>query len=210
MRKLLVGVAALAIGGLGTARAMAEDLEILDAQIAQAFAQVLTEAAEKLEKLQVKVEGDLEKACGVHREQTGVILVPNKEISPENEGVKKDPGAPVAHMFMSQGFNLMVDGKPLDSSKLRTLNVTTPDGNEIKVSYLTLAARNTDDDEWHLYAYGTDEKPVLDARIGEGTGPGSQPLAIEIKDFDNDEGTAYVTFFDRYQCSFKMNYKAPE
>ena len=111
---------------------------------------------------------------------------------------------------MSQGFNLVVDGKPLDPKKLRTLAVGAPDGNEIKVSYLALAARHTDDDEWHLYAYGTDDKPVLDAKIGEGTGPGTQPLAIEIKDFDDNAGTAYITFFDRYQCSFKVNYKAPE
>ena len=60
-------------------------------QIAQAFAQVLTEAAEKIEKPQVKVEGDNEKACGVHKEQTGMILVPQKDMSPENEAVNKDP-----------------------------------------------------------------------------------------------------------------------
>jgi hypothetical protein len=210
MRKFMFGVAALAASAFGASQAMAEDLEILDGQIAQAFAQVLTQAAEKVEKVQVKVEADLEKACGVHREQTGVILVPSKDLSPENEAAGKDPGAPVAHMFMSQGFNLVVDGKPVDPKKLRSLTVSAPDGNEIKVSYVTLAARHTDDDIWHLYAYGTDDKPLLDAQIGEGSGPGTQPLALEIKDFDDNGGTAFITFFDQYQCSFKVNYKAPE
>ena len=104
----------------------------------------------------------------------------------------------------------MIDGKPVDVSKLRTLSVAGPDGNDIKVSYLTLTARHTDDDVWHLYAYGADEKPLLDARIGEGAGPGSLPLALEVKEYEDNAGTAYVTILDRYQANFKITFKAPE
>ena len=135
MRNLLLGIAALAACAIGTAKAVAEDLEILDPQIAQAFAQVLTEAAEKTEKLQVKVVGDCEKSCGVHQEQHGLILVPNKEISPENEAANSDPGAPLAHLFMSKGYTPVIDGKPVDVSKLRTISFTGQDGNEQKVYY---------------------------------------------------------------------------
>ncbi len=94
MRKLLLGIAALAAGAMGTTSAMAEDLEILDEQIAQAYAQVLGEAAEKIENAQVKVEGDIDKACGVHRDMVGLILVPQKDLSPEEipDGVNADPG----------------------------------------------------------------------------------------------------------------------
>jgi hypothetical protein len=206
----MLGMAAMAVCAGGTASALAEDLEILDGQIAQAFAQVLLQAAEKIEKPIVKIDGDLEKACGVHREQVGLILVPQKDIKPENEAVNTDPGAPLSHLFMSDGFTLVIDDKQVDASKLRTLSVTAPDGNELKVRYLTLAARHTDDDVWHLYGYGSGEKPLLDARIGEGAGPGSVPLAIEVKDYEDNAGTAYVTILDRYQCNFKIAYKAPE
>ncbi|MBI3837617.1 MAG: hypothetical protein HY288_06755 [Planctomycetia bacterium] len=207
MRKLVLGIAALVACALGSAAAMAEDLEILDPQIAQAFAQALVEAADKIEKPQVKVEADSEKACGVHKEQVGLILVPQKDIQPENEAVNKDPGAPLAHLFMSVGYFPVVEDKPVDQAKLRTLTFTGQDGAEHKVSYLTLAARHTDDDAWHLYGYGTDEKPLIDARIGEGAGPGTQPLALEVKDVEDGTGTAYITIFDRFQCSFKVNYK---
>jgi hypothetical protein len=207
MRKLVLGIAALVACAWGSAAAMAEDLEVLDPQIAQAFAQALVPAAEKIEKLQVKVEADTDKACGVHKEQTGLILVPQKDIQPENDAVNKDPGAPLAHLFMSPGFAPVIDGKPLDAAKMRSLTIMGQDGNEHKVSYLTLAARHTDDDAWHLYGYGTDDKPLLDARIGEGAGPGTQPLALEVKDFEDGNGTAYVTIFDRFQCSFKINFK---
>jgi hypothetical protein len=212
MRKLSFVAAALAACAWGASSAMAEDLEVLDSQIAQAFAQALTAVAEKVEKPQVKVEGDIEKACGVHKEQTGLLLVPQKDVSPEGaqgDAVNSDPGAPLSHMFMSDGFTLVIDGKPVDVSKLRTLTVTTPDGNEVKVRYLVLAARHTDDDVWHLYGYGSEEKPVLDAQIGEGAGPGTQPLALEVKDFEDNAGTAYLTIFDRFQCSFKVAYKDP-
>ena len=79
----------------------------------------------------------------------------------------------------------------------------------MKVGYLTLAVRHTDDDNWHLYAFGTDAKPLLDVAIGEGAGPGSEPLALEVKEFDDKGGTAYVTIFDRFQSNFKVSYKAP-
>lgn len=211
MRKLMLGIAALVACSWGAASAMAEDLEVLDPQIAQTIAQVLVEAAEKIEKPQVKIEGDVEKTCGCHRDRTGMLLVPDKNIKPDpdNEGVKSDPGAPLCHLFMSDGFTLVLDGKPVDVAKLRTLSVAGPDGNEFKVRYLAMTARHTDDDVWHVYGFGTDEKPLLDAQINAGAGPGSQPLAIEIKEFEDDAGTAYVTIFDQFQCSFKVAYKAP-
>jgi hypothetical protein len=205
-------VAALAAGAFGATAAVAEDLEILDAQISQAFAQFLNEEINKVEKMQVKVEGDIEKATGVHREQVGLILVPQKDLKPEDipEAVNSDPGAPMAHLFMSQGFAPVIDDKPLDPAKMRTLKVTGQDGQEMNVSYLTLAARHTDDDVWHLYGYGVDEKPVLDVQIAEGVGPGTQPLAIEVREVEDNTGTCYVTIYDRFQTSFKLNYKAPE
>ena len=50
-------------------------------------------------------------------------------------------------------------------------------------------------------------KALVDARIGEGAGPGTQPLALEIKDVEDNTGTAYVTIYDRFQANFKINYK---
>ena len=207
MRKLVLGMAALAACGIGAASAMAEDLEILDSQIAGAFAQALNDVAAKIEKPQVKIDADIDKACGVHKEQTGLLLVPQKDITPENEAVNSDPGAPLGHLFMSTNFTPVIDGKPVDVAKLRTLTFQGQDGNDHKAYYLALAARHTDDDVWHLYGYGSDAKPLLDVRIGEGTGPGTEPLALEVKEFEDNKGTAYITIFDRYQCSFPVSYK---
>ena len=210
MRKAVLGIVALGACVWGTSSAMAEDLEILDPQIAQAFAQALTEAAGKIEKPQVKIDADVEKACGVHLDQVGLIIVPQKDITPENEAVNSDPGAPLAHLFMSPGFAPVIDDKPVDVAKLRSLTFAGQDGAEHKVNYLALAARHTDDDVWHLYAYGADEKPLLDIQVGEGSGPGTQPLALEVKDLENNTGNAVITIFDQYQASFKLNYKAAE
>jgi len=210
MRKLMLGIATLVACAFTSTAIMAEDLEVLDPQLAQAIGQALAEAAEKLEKCPVKIEGDIEKATGVHKEQTGLILVPQKDIAPENDAVNSDPGAPLGHLFMSPGFAPVIDGKPVDVAKLKQINVMTPDGNEMKVTYIPLAARHTDDDVWHLYGYGADDKVLIDAQIGEGAGPGTQPIALEVKDLEDNTGTAFVTIFDRFQCNFKLNYKAAE
>ena len=71
-------------------RLCGEMLRREDPQIAQAFTQALVPAAEKLEKLQVKIEGDNDKACGCHKEQVGMILVPQKDIQPENDAVNSE------------------------------------------------------------------------------------------------------------------------
>ncbi len=213
MKKFVLGFGALVASTLGAATASAMDLEILDPQIAQAFAQALCESADAIEKPQVKIDPDLEKACGVFMdvgEPVGLIVVPQKDITPENEAVNKDPGAPLGHLFMSKGFAPVIDDKPVDDAKMRTITFAGQDGQEQKVSYLTLAARHTDDDVWHLYAYGADEKPLLDVQIGEGVGPGTQPIALEVKEYEDGNGTAYVTIFDMYQTSFKLNFKKPE
>jgi len=211
MKNLLLVFAALAAGAFGAASAQAEDLDTLDPQIAQAFAQFLTEVADKIENPQIKIEGDIEKSCGCNREQVGLILVPQKDLGPEaiDDSVNSDPGGPIGHLFMSMGFTPVIDGEPLDPSKMRTLEFTGQDGADQKVSYLALAARHTDDDVWHLYGYGTDEKPVLDVQIGEGTGPGTQPLALEVREIEDNTGTCYVTIFDMYQTSFPITYKEP-
>ncbi|MGD9721721.1 MAG: hypothetical protein AB7O59_05460 [Pirellulales bacterium] len=210
MRNALLGCGALVACAVGASAATAMDLEILDPQIAQAFAQALCESADKIEGVKVKVDPDIEKSCGVFmqaEEPVGLIIVPHKDISPENEAANSDPGGAVGHLFLSKGFAPVIDDKPIEESKMRTIKFAGQDGMEHEVNYLTLAARHTDDDVWHLYAYGSDEKPILDVQIGEGTGPGTQPLALEVKDVEDNTGTAFVTFFDMFQCSFKLNYK---
>jgi hypothetical protein len=210
MRSLMLGVAALVAGAFGAAAAAAEDLEVLDPQIAQAFAQFLTEVAEKIENPQVKIEGDVEKSTGVHLEQIGVILVPQKGLAGIPDAVNSDPGAPLGHLFMSLGFTPVIDGKPIEQSKLRTLTFTGQDGSEQKVSYLALTARRTDDQVYHLYGYGMDEKPALDLQPGSGAGPGTLPIALEVRDFEDNLGRCYVTIFDRYQTNFQITYAPPE
>jgi hypothetical protein len=210
MRKLLLTVAALAAGACGAASAGADDLPILDPQISQAFGQFLTEVAEKIESPQVKIEGDIEKSTGVHQENIGVIVVPQKGLAGIPESVSADPGAPLAHLFMSPGFTPVIDGKPLEASKLRTLAFTGQDGSEQKVSYLALTVRRTDDQVYHLYGYGSEEKPVLDLQPGSGAGPGTMPIALEVRDFKDNLGRCFLTVYDRYQANFQIGYTPPE
>ncbi len=206
MRNILCGLAVLTAGALGAASAAAEDLEVLDPQIAQAFAQVLGDAVDKLESPALKVDCDLDNCCGVFKETIGLILVPHRDLKSDEipEAVNSDPGAPLGVLFMSSVFSPVVDGKPLDKSKLQELKVIGQDGTEQTVYALLLAARHTDDDSWHLYGYGSDDKPVVDAQISEGFGPGTVPLALEVKDIENNEGNCIVTIYDMYQSTFKL------
>lgn len=72
-----------------------------------------------------------------------------------------------------------------------------------------LAVRQVDEEEYHLYLYGKGKKPLIDVEISEGEGPGSTPVAVEVKEVKDDatKGELVVTVLGRYQASFGVAYK---
>lgn len=183
--------------------ATAADLPSLDAAACKALAQPLTSAAEKADKPVLKIVGNLEKANGARQDKLQMIVVPQKDFDPETPGANADPGLPLAHLFLPEGFVPLVDGKPIDQARLGTLTINTPSGPQ-KFGYLALAARHTNDGAWRLFAYGADAKPLVDAEFGEGNGNGVQPVSFEVRDWQNNAGNVFITLFDEWQCSFKL------
>lgn len=209
MRNLVWALAVLVGQGWGAGRVVAEDWQILDPDTAQAYAEVLAPMAEKVEKPQVQIAGDVAKSTGVNRDQIGLVVVPQNGLSGIPSGAREAPGAPIAHLFLSPGLVPLSDGKPIDPSKMRTLTFTAQDGSQQKVNYLALAARLTEDRVWHLYGYGTEEEPVLDTRISSGRGPGILPIAVEVRNFEDNQGRCYVTIYDSYQAYFPIRLMVP-
>ena len=83
-------------------------------------------------------------------------------------------------------------------------------GGEHLVYVLLLAGRQTGDHEYSLYAYGQDQKPLIEAKFAEGTGSGSEAVTVDVKEVNEQahEGKVVVTVFGKYQASFKAGHKA--
>jgi len=69
---------------------------------------------------------------------------------------------------------------------------------------LILAIRQVSDKDRRLYVYGTDSKPLMDIPLSKNAGPGTQPVAVEIKEIQDQQAKLFVTLFDKDQASFKV------
>ena len=62
------------------------------------------------------------------------------------------------------------------------------------------------EEDYRLYGIGRNaNQPLIDARFDDGEGPGQTPLALEVKDIDEESETAAVviTVFNKYQAAFR-------
>lgn len=210
MKALLNLLLVATVGLLFTAAAAAADMESIDSDQAQAFAKKLCTLAEKMEGLPVKITADPTKANGVHRpSEAGVLIVPRKDLeeggSELSDEVQQPSGAALAYLF---AYNLVpvVDDQPAKPKALRSVVFTTDAGDVAEITCLLLTVKKTSDDDWRLFVFGTDKKPLLDIPISEGFGPGAVPVAVECSNIKDYKGDVIVTVFDKYQADFKVSY----
>jgi len=121
-----------------------------------------------------------------------------------DEAVHTEQGAGLAYLFCSPRFDPMIDGKKIDAKKLRTIKYNDDNGTEKTATCLILAVRNVEGDDWRLYAYGADKKPVIDAKFAEAGEVTKGNLAIAVKDAKGKKQTLVVTLFGKYAADFTI------
>jgi hypothetical protein len=199
----------LALGiAVSATQVLAQDLEELDPERAQRVAEMLVAKAGQIESPQVDLQVDVAKASGLKLRDDGLLVVPQKGISEtdENTDVDSEQGAALAYLFMSEGFCPVKGGTQVTESKLRILAVTDKQGVQRSVKCFLLAVRQLTDDDWRLYVYGAENKPLVDAQFAESTQDKLGPVSLSIDDVAGSEGTLTVTVFGKYQASFRVAY----
>jgi hypothetical protein len=213
MRKFVASVAIVICLAVPAVAAIVDDLIPIESALAQRFGKLLSDEADKISKPQIKVTGDPDKATGLHvPAKIGILVVPQKDLKEGEELAEKfknEKGASLAYLFL---YNLVpvIDGQPIDASRLRTVEVADEEGMKHTVYVLLLAVRQVSDDDYRLHAYGHADKPLVDAKFSEGAGPGAEPVAVEVKDVNeaNHQGKVVLTVFGKYQVSFTCGHKA--
>ena len=205
MKKMIL---TLAVYLVSPSLVMGDDLESLPLEAAQKYGALLAEQADKIEKPQVKVQANAEKANGVHvPEELGLLVVPQQDLEENEELVAKlnaESGTPLGYLFALRVVPI-VNGERIDASRLRTVTISDEGGGAAaEVFVLLLAGRQLAEDDYRLYVYGKDKKPLVDAKFSEGSGPGPEPLAVEVKDVNEEsrQGKVVITVFGKYQASF--------
>ena len=210
MRRVLLPTT---IGLLVARLLVAQELQTIPADAARAYGEMGVKLAEKLDNPQIKIVADVSKASGVHvPDMLGLLLVPQKDLREGPELVaqfKAEKGAPLAYVFAYKILPL-VDGKPVDAKRLPSIKVKDDQGNEHAVHVLLLSVRQAAEDDYRLYGFGKDAKPIVDAKFTQGDDSGSGPVTIEIKEPDESarQGTVVVTVFGKYRASFRAAHVA--
>ena len=205
MMRFCLGVCVVVALAVTVSSSVAQDVEPVPADMAQAFGEALVKAAAKIDKLQVKIECDPAKAVGVSvPDEGGIILVPQKGLDEENTpDMTVANGVPLALYFSTPSIVPMIDGKLIDRGKLHGMTVTDGQGNEHEANCMLLTVRKISDEDYRLYGFGKAAKPLIDVKFSGGQGPGAKPLAVEIKDIEGQTGSLVVTVFDKYQARFR-------
>jgi hypothetical protein len=191
---------------------VSDELTAIEPEQAKMIGKRLSDEAAIIDKPQVKIDADPEKAVGLHApKKAGMLIVPVKGLQ-ETEDVgatfQSEAGGPLAYLFLYH-IVPVIDGKKVDPSRLRSVKLTDDQGTEHTVYVLLLAVRQLSEEDYRLYAYGFDAKPLIDSKFSEGTGPGPEPVAVELKDTDEQkhEGKLVVTVFGKYQAGFQAGYR---
>jgi hypothetical protein len=184
----------------------AEKLGEMDSWTAQEYAQHLVEKFTEVKGQQVKLDANADEASGLSAGGEGIILVPARGVKEgeENDAVHTEKGAGLACLFMSPRFNPMVDGKQIAQEKLLSVNYTDQDGDEKLATCLLLAIRNVEGDDWRLYAYGKDKKPVIDAKFSMAEEEAEGVIAMVAKEASEKDAKLVFTLFGKYAANFKI------
>jgi outer membrane protein assembly factor BamB len=159
---------------------------------------------------QINFEVDLEKGCGLYDGHEGILALPIKGISEEQleKSIKTRLGAPLCHLFLGPGFNLLANGKPLDKKKLRFSKGLNHAGEESGSSSFVCTLRRNDGVNLELCLYGMGQEPVLSTAF-------AKVLAENPTDFEckltavKRELALEITLFGKYQTSLPFGLDRP-
>lgn len=211
MRSLKTVVAVFACLVLFVLSARAEELERVEAKVAHKMAKQLCAQAKRLKNQQLHIDPDVTRAEAVHRDRDAALIVVPQQGLKENrsantEVVKADPGAALGYLFAYHLVPVIRD-KPVPAKELRQVTVTDDQGTQVQMNCMLLAVRQLEGDDWRLYVYGAEKKPLLEVPFTESSGPETAPLSVACKNVQGFEGDLLLTVFGRYQAKFKVRYQ---
>ncbi len=211
MKKIVLVFAA--IWCLMLSISLAEDLEAIETDLARSIAKGLIEQTDKIQKPQIKIDADVQRANGIHVPgKVGIIIVPQKDLKEGEELAEKfksEKGASLGYLFMYH-IVPVINGKAIDANQLRSVTIADGDGKEHKVHVLLLAVKQMADDDYRLQAYGVGDQVLLDAKFSEASGSATEPVTVAIHDRNEStrQGKLAVTVFGKYQAGFQCAHDA--
>ncbi len=203
---LCAGVGSLVL--LLAAATSAQELAVMEPETAREYGRMLSDLFAKTEGQQVKIEPSATEATGLQLSGDGIIFVPSKQLDSDkvDPAAESETGAPLAYLFISPRFELLHSGKPFDRKKLRAVKYGDDNSQEREVTALILAVRHLSGGDWRLYFYGSEKKPLIEAKFFDADDPKHKNVGIQVIDMKNGHGTLVVTALKKVEASFEFGY----
>jgi hypothetical protein len=208
IRNLTTGITLFTLFAFG-ATCRAEDLKKMSPEASQAYGQHLSELFEKENKeRQVKFEVDPSQASGLSAGQDGILAVPIKGLKEGviDPAVESENGGGLCYLFLSPCFTPVIDGKPIDPKKLRSVKYSGGQG-EREAFCLIVTVKHVGGDDWRLYAFGSEKTPVIDARFSEEAEDVDTAVAIRVNGAKDNKANLALTLYKKYSAAFPIGVK---
>ena len=209
IRTSLICVTLVSLFGFG-ATSWADDLEQMSPEVSQLYAQHLSEKFNKENgERQAKFDVDPSQASGLHSGQDGIIIVPAKGLKEGtvDPAVESECGSGLCYIFMSPCFSPVIDGKPVDAKKLRSIKFDNGQGEVREAVCLLVTVKHVEGDDWRLYCYGPDKSPVVNSQFGLASDGADKPLAMKIRGAKDKKANLELTLHKKYSASFAIGNK---
>lgn len=209
VRMTLVCLTMVAVLGFGS-MARAADLEQMPAEMSQLYAQHLSEKFNKEnQERQAKFEVDPSQSSGLRLGQDGIILVPAKGLKEGtiDPAVETETGAGLGYLFLSPCFVPLVEGKPIDAKKLRSIKFDNGQGMEREAICLLVTVKHVQGDEWRMFGFGTEKTPVVNSQFDLASGTVDKSLSLQVKDAKDKQANLELILHKKYGTSFAISNK---
>src|SRR5437870_5109989 len=113
---------AIAMVSLALLAGRAGAQERIAPEVAQKFARLFVEQAAKLDDLQLKLQPDPDKACGLKKDDVGALIIPDKRLSAQALQKAGKEAIPVGQLWVRQ-LTAVVNDQPVANDRLRIVTI---------------------------------------------------------------------------------------
>lgn len=197
----------MSFGSVGSA----EEFEKMGPEITELYAKYLSENFdEKVPGRQLKFAVEPAKAIGLHRNgQEGVMAVPAKGLKedPNDPAFESEKGAPLCYLFLTHTYAPIVDGKPIDPTRLNRFKINDEAGAERDAACMILTVKHVAGDEWRLLGFGSDAKPIVSSVFGQASKDGVKSVEMRVDAANDGKAKLEMTVHKKYSAEFSFMMK---
>ena len=199
IRNTLLATALLA--GLAVTTTGVRAQEILPREEAMRLALLATLQAPSSMDTPIQVDADLKRPLAGHDGEYGLLILPETKLTAAViEAAGKQP-IPLGQLWLRK-LTPMCDGSPVDSSRLRMVNVRH-EGESMRVPLCLLGARKTEAGTLELVVYSKGKEPLV--RVPLTKAERTQALPIEMAvERESDSGRLTLQIAGKFQATIQV------